>query len=165
MVTAYHGSNVKFTKFNIDESFKHGSSDGFGFYFATDIDTAQLYGKYIYECQLNIRKLISRTKRVLTRNQIETLLDKLSDVSQELDYYWNFETKEKAFDSLKTARNDVDIINGIVSVIGNSKEVLKVLSKMGYSHTLQIDNFKDGDVHYIMFDDKDIKIISVEDNK
>lgn len=166
MVIAYHGSNEKFSRFKFDASVNtHGNSDGFGLYFATDIETAQLYGKYIYEVQLNIRKLISRTRITLKRPVIERLLDVLSVGGQQLDYYWNFQTKQKAFDSFRYCKNDVDVINNIVSVIGNSKDVLAELSKMGYSHTIQSDNFKDGDVHYIMFDPKDIKIIKVLDNK
>lgn len=166
MVTAYHGSNVKFTQFKSDYSNTiHGNSNGFGLYFATEIETAKLYGRYIYKCKLNIRNLISQHRRRLTQQFIESLLNKLAQVDEELDYYWNFESKEKAIDSFKWCKSDIQIITLIIQTIGNADVVLSELSKLGYSHTLQSANFSKGDVHYIMFDPKDVKIVSVEDNK
>ena len=55
---AYHGTNAIFSEFDSGFCSKASGCEqyGSGFYFTNNEETAQLYGKYIYEAELNIKK-------------------------------------------------------------------------------------------------------------
>lgn len=162
MITAYHGSDTKFSKFDPQKiGGSNGTNNGFGFYFSDNEDEASTYGKYVYEVQLNIRNLISDTKKTLSRPVIKKLLDNLAKI--ECNYYQNFDYNVKAtIDSLlDSCDTDTEIIGDVINAVGSIQDVLLQLSKMGYSHTINLDTFALNSVHYVMFDPNDIKIVKV----
>lgn len=161
MITVYHGSNEKFSRFKMDYMGKNGTENGFGIYFTDVKDEAKGFGKYVYECQLNIRKLISDTKITLRRPTIQKLLDNL--IKYECNYYQNFDNnKRETLNSLfEYSQTDTEIIGDIVNAVGNTEAVLTELSKLGYSHTIAFDDYYKS-THFVMFDVKDIKILSTD---
>ncbi len=77
----YHGSNNKFFVFDTNKFGEVGSTaKGYGIYFIDDVQTANHYGKNIFKCYLNAKKLASTTAKTLTKGEVENLVKHSVDV-------------------------------------------------------------------------------------
>lgn len=173
----YHGSNVKFNKFDLNKigSNVGTSGAGAGLYFSSSIEEAITYGKYIYVVDfesLNLKKTLSNFKRTLNKNQIITILDQiLNETKGDENYYQNYD--EYTYQNYKNKTNiklKNDISNEIFESLINSTDteiissfinsgsiriptLLNVLNKMGYNYTMDQydDNLFKNSQHYILY--------------
>jgi hypothetical protein len=60
----YHGSTRPFEKFILPMKYSPKEQLGFGIHFAKKKEFAELYGNYIYQCQLHPRKVWDTTKEI-----------------------------------------------------------------------------------------------------
>lgn len=71
-IIAYHGTNNKFDKFNKTKigSAKMGDLFGKGFYFTSDKEMAQHFGKYVMKVYLDIKNPYIRTQKELMKEMM-----------------------------------------------------------------------------------------------
>jgi hypothetical protein len=91
-VNFYHGSDAKFNNFDYKFIGRNGRMLGAGFYFTTDKNTAKGYGKYLYTCNLDIKKPCSYNNKKPTKLQLIKLLTNIM----------NEESKEHEIDLFDT---------------------------------------------------------------
>lgn len=164
----YHGSPSVIEKFVLDfvGSENGTTGGGFGVYFTESKSEAFTYGENVHHCILNLKSALSNQSVTLTKFEVMDLLRKLFDVG--INYIENYgyqEFNNKILDSvaeelMKASKNDVDIIGDIVNSLGNHAEVLKAISDMGYTHTVDTDTaIINNIIHYIVYDVNCIQII------
>lgn len=163
-VLAYHGSSAVFDNFDLKfvgtESGTSGA--GFGIYFSDSKADALCYGDVVYTCMLQLHDNVSNTKVTFTTTKIKAILDTLAN-----DYGGNYyacfgyenaleNEKIRVITSLRNkAKSDTDIVGDLVNSLfgGNCKNVLEVLVKYGYTHTLDKETPEDKTItHYIVYD-------------
>lgn len=173
----YHGSPVKFNKFDISKigSNTNCSGAGIGFYFTTSIEQALSYGKYIYVVdfeKLKLKKSLSNFKRTLNGNQIIYILDSIFKITKGEenyfenfdDYQWNDYVNESKLKLKQTINqeiinsfiswNDTDIIASFInSGTINPDMIFNILHKMGYNYTMDQydDSIYKNSQHYILY--------------
>ena len=82
-ITVYHGSKEKLEMRKIDREAGVGTADGIGFYTATDIERANMYGDFITEFDLELKKELSSNEVTLSR-------DILAEMVEETSYWENY---------------------------------------------------------------------------
>lgn len=165
----YHGSNTDFDKFeNINTIKENGSDFGYGIYLFTDKKIPEKYGKKIYEVKFKEGKKLSSEKITLSKLEIEEIIEEahlkynyLDNIEDTGHYGVNF-VKKKAIDSaLEYEDNDLDVVNEIITVCGKPSDFGEILTKIGYTHT--INKKQNSDIEeYTVFDPKNLKIIKKE---
>lgn len=60
LVTGFHGSNANFENFDYNYLGIGNDQYGPGFYFFNNYENASKYGKFVYECNLNLDKQLSK---------------------------------------------------------------------------------------------------------
>ncbi len=148
----YHGTNTKFQQF--DKSFMDRMDYGYGFYFTIDKSYAKDYGKYLLTCEIPDDKYFMDFKLSWDYNEyiadcLINLLMSIKDTDKRIklqnvmfrdycnDGFWILETLSKIFNGQQNACNELVKfgIKGLYSLEGNC---------------------------YVVFDNKDIKIIKTE---
>lgn len=84
----YHCSNNKFNEFDLHDNKTYKEFDIASWFFTQNLDYAKQFGKYVYECQLNIKKTFDTHRQshynmfmnylheqYKNQEQIETILD------------------------------------------------------------------------------------------
>lgn len=139
----YHCSNNKFEEFNLSNNKTYKEFDIASWFFTKNLDYAKRYGKYVYECQLNIKKTFDTHKQLhhnmfikylneqYNKNEIENILDEQTYNNRP---YW---TCADAFYCAKTHNFDSIIIE---------EELEQSIESIA------------------IFDLKDIKILKIYDN-
>ena len=151
----YHGTNTQFQQF--DKSFMDRMDYGYGFYFTTDKSYAKDYGKYLLTCEIPDDKYFMDFKLSWDYNEyiadcLINLLMSIQDTDKRIklqnvmfrdycnDGFWILETLSKIFNGQQNACKELVKfgIKGLYSLEGNC---------------------------YVVFDNKDIKIIKTEMNE
>jgi len=166
--TLFHGSNIKFNSFEYKfHGVSNGLDAGYGFYFSTNKIDALCYGKNIYECNVRLMNGFSNIKKTITPEFVYSLINKLR-IETESNYFENY-PGEKPNSVIKDLFDncdcDTEIIGDIVNASfgGYSEKVLKILTKMNYNHAIDRKSPESKDIiHYIIYDNNDIVINSVQ---
>lgn len=174
----YHGSDYDFNKFafiNVGKKFGL-SGAGYGLYFTTSKADALYYGKILYTVEATIKKAISLYKITFSRTMLIKILQEFERISDnsyveafgDISPGINSSAYRNAFTEainslLNYNKSDVDIINDIMHVTSSETEMLKVLKKFGYSHTIDMTT-PDGKrtQNWIFYDTDCLKIIKKE---
>lgn len=167
-VTAYHGTSKKFSKFDYDKiGSVNGTDSGYGFYFTSEQGEALMYGDVCMEVELRLKSKCSSTDKTFTRSFVQNKLLPELKRAYRVDYVMqNFDGDTKtALDCLyDTAETDVDILGDLINSCfgGQPEKVLKTISKLGYNYTEEKKSLVDSNnaIHYVMFDNNDIKIVN-----
>lgn len=162
-VTVYHGSDHKFDQFSFKNMGKSSgtSGAGFGLYFSELKSDALTYGKYIYECNLELERNVSNTEVTLDRKTLKVILDRLKNDGK--NYYQNFDNNQKeAIDTLlDSSESDTEIIGDIVNAMSALNNIMKILTDLGFTHTIdKITPEDDTITHYIVYDLEAITIVN-----
>ncbi|MCR8994610.1 hypothetical protein [Brevibacillus laterosporus] len=140
----YHGSAMKFDRFDYDKIGKNATAEGFGFYFTSKKSIAENYAHkgYLYTVEFMGKKSLSSTKKTITKNQLKKFLERLNETGEYLSNYGDI--KYEGFNDVlqnavelewENSNNDVDLICSICNAYGGKEEVLTELYNMfGYDH-------------------------------
>lgn len=165
----YHGTKNLFKEFDYNMIGKNvGSDEGKGFYFTDDFEIAKRFSgnKYVLECNINIKKSLSETKKTIPKRDLKKLIIEIQKEFDFLSYYGDVEWS--GFKTILTvavnseydySENDVDIVSGLCNVIGFELVLPLVKKILSYDGIVSKNNKYDKDTGiYIVFDNKDISI-------
>ncbi len=173
----YHGSPVKFSKFSQDQKNKKSNRTdlyGPGFYFTSNLNVAQEYGKYIYEAKIYMAKPIVLESQfsffTITQAQMVKLLKKYCKLVPDRDennlnnwyeYYENGPTKEILNKIAKELNNTLSSF--IYDVVGADNDLMAreiIRDELGYDGVIKI-NTKDNIFFIPWFEDaiSDVKLL------
>lgn len=165
----YHGSDVLFDEFVIDNVGKEeaNDADGTGIYFTTDKNDAMHYGKYVYTVKIKPRKIISDKTRSVSRTLLSKLVkmrDEWELNAQDWDENENIGLKlfldsvfdeDNAKEMLLTVWHDYYRYSPI--------EYCKNTSKLGIDGIISTLKWTGGVEHYIIYNPDIIEIVEVEE--
>lgn len=171
IITAYHGTDANFEKFDSKYMGTHGTNEGYGFYFATDKNIARTFGSILYTCELDIKKAISNHKKTIKKPMIAKIISYLNELSggEYLTNYGDvdYEGYNKVFgEAVNSVYNycdtDTEMFGDLVSANGGFENVANAFIHYGYNS--MIDDNPDWGVNrdykiIVMFDNNDIKIL------
>ena len=154
---AYHGSPSIIESWNLSHigETTGTAGGGFGIYFTTSEDEAEIYGDNIYSVDLSLGHGVSVDFRTLSRADISKLLIHYeSKINNSYVENWgSFSDAVNALDELET---DTDIIGDLCNATGDVKAVLSSVVFCGYSHAVTSGFSQDSEgkqsKHYIVFD-------------
>lgn len=173
----YHGSNVKFEKFDYKYiSQKNGTDEGYGFYFTDSKELAGQYADkgYFYTIDLELsKKTLNESKITLTRTQLKKVIldihgkcDILNNYNDVERYGINNVLNEYIKNLLAYNDNDVDILCELCNVSGSKEIVLKCFCEiLGINHIYSKTNkyVRNGyDFNIIIVLDDNVKIKEVK---
>lgn len=187
----YHGSPVKFSKFDLNKigTNKGTSGASIGLYFTTSIQEALTYGNFIYVVDFNTLKLkqnLSNFTRTLNGIKIIKLIDYCLEISKgEDNYYDNYDdyhyddyinnkklnlkkeiNREIINSFLKST--DTEIIGSLANAGISSITIFEALNKLNYNYTLdQYDSpqFKNSQHYVLYFEPKISEKLTFKDSK
>ncbi|MGL5691390.1 MAG: hypothetical protein ACRDD8_11315 [Bacteroidales bacterium] len=175
-VIAYHGSPNKFDAFDSRYMGRTGTVDGYGFYFTTSKDVAEMFSDnsgYVYTCELDIKGVLSNEKILIPKPllvKIIKYIDSETDgdlLSEFGDVYSKGENVvlqiclQHIYEYNKT---DADVFSVLVNVTNNLQVVSDAFNKFGYNAILN-KSPKWGDIEHqviVMTNTNDIKILNVD---
>lgn len=147
-LVVYHGSEAEFNEFKSEYMGQTGTALGQGFYFSSHEEDAGAFGNNVKAFFLNIRKPLSADKLTMTSKDISRLLDTIDKVQCEndpefgygvlsdfgdVDYEGRNNVLRSAVQMLMGEDNDVELIGGLINVVGDYDLVVKVLRQtLGY---------------------------------
>ena len=153
-VKAYHGSPNMFNEFSHKLVGTHGTAEGFGFYFTSSRNIAEIYGEkgYVYDVFLSIKKPLSNSRITMTKAQLQRYLLKLNNAigiaGEKVDILSSFgdtyqfgerQVVREAVELLYDGNdNDVDLFHEIMNVSGDRKTCMEVLrQELGYDGIIE----------------------------
>lgn len=177
-MVAYHGSNNEFTKFDTARiGSSTGTSDGRGFYFTTDKDYANSFGKdgNVLSVFLNIDNPLSLKEKTITKRQLFDIIKRIDEkevaadgehwfISNYANYYdvgIDGAIREAAESEYPYSDNDVELVNSLISASGNFKDVVSSVYEIT-GKSSEIVPKENGTVHYVVTNPNQIK--SATDN-
>ena len=177
-MVAYHGSNNEFTKFDTARiGSSTGTSDGRGFYFTTDKDYANSFGKdgNVLSVFLNIDNPLSLKEKTITKRQLFDIIKRIDEkevaadgehwfISNYANYYdvgIDGAIREAAESEYPYSDNDVELVNSLISASGNFKDVVNSVYEIT-GKSSEIVPKENGTVHYVVTNPNQIK--SATDN-
>ena len=172
-MVAYHGSNNEFTKFDTARiGSSTGTSDGRGFYFTTDKDYANSFGKdgNILSVFLNIDNPLSLKEKTITKRQLFDIIKRIDEkevaadgehwfISNYANYYdvgIDGAIREAAESEYPYSDNDVELVNSLISASGNFKDVVSSVYEVT-GKSSEIVPKENGTVHYVVTNPNQIK--------
>lgn len=184
-IELYHGSDIRFENFSLDNLGKHGTAQGYGVYLTSNTELAKMYSEqsrnnkeqegYLYTVTVDLENELSLDSVTLTEDEISNIILELHNGYGFLDNYGDtafegFEkVKNEAFSTIMESNdNDVDILNDIATTLGDRKAVTEIFYKEGqYTHILAHEQtIKQDDVYIILNPEKvNIKSIDVVNNE
>lgn len=146
-VKVYHGSPNNFVEFDYQRIGTQGSSEGHGFYFTTDLETAKHYAEngWLYEADFHGTKPLSLEELTIDKDTFRKILEEIHKSGN--DYLSNWGDID--FDGYETAlnyavdgmyyegpgANDVDLVAGLINSAGSAELVYRMLyEKFGFDH-------------------------------
>ena len=177
-MVVYHGSNNEFTKFDTARiGSSTGTSDGRGFYFTTDKDYANSFGKdgNVLSVFLNIDNPLSLKEKTITKRQLFDIIKRIDEkevaadgehwlISNYANYYdvgIDGAIREAAESEYPYSDNDVELVNSLISASGNFKDVVSSVYEIT-GKSSEIVPKENGTVHYVVTNPNQIK--SATDN-
>ena len=172
-MVAYHGSNNEFTKFDTARiGSSTGTSDGRGFYFTTDKDYANSFGKdgNVLSVFLNIDNPLSLKEKTITKRQLFDIIKRIDEkevaadgehwlISNYANYYdvgIDGAIREAAESEYPYSDNDVELVNSLISASGNFKDVVSSVYEVT-GKSSEIVPKENGTVHYVVTNPNQIK--------
>lgn len=172
-MVAYHGSNNEFTKFDTARiGSSTGTSDGRGFYFTTDKDYANSFGKdgNVLSVFLNIDNPLSLKEKTITKQQLFDIIKRIDEkevaadgehwfISNYANYYdvgIDGAIREAAESEYPYSDNDVELVNSLISASGNFKDVVSSVYEIT-GKSSEIVPKENGTVHYVVTNPNQIK--------
>lgn len=138
-ITVYHGSKEKLEMRKIDREAGVGTADGVGFYTATDIERANMYGDFITEFDLELKKELSSNEVTLSRDIIAEMVEETSYWENYGEPYGSVTLQDLVNESvdelIDNAEDDVEIIGDIINAQDATDEILDILKKHGYNYS------------------------------
>jgi hypothetical protein len=175
-VIGYHGSNKEFDHFSYDSLGYGNDEDGAGFYFFADFENAMDFGKYVYECRLNLARELSLEDgsqanpehlQIVLRNMgsedLETYVSNYGYVTEEGEEVPDSILESVAGTIIDYASNEQDAFWEVQAMgYRRDKEMekteadfCKVMAKLGYGGYRKVKHTK---TRYIMMDANKIQI-------
>ena len=172
-MVVYHGSNNEFTKFDTARiGSSTGTSDGRGFYFTTDKDYANSFGKHgnVLSVFLNIDNPLSLKEKTITKRQLFDIIKRIDEkevaadgehwfISNYANYYdvgIDGAIREAAESEYPYSDNDVELVNSLISASGNFKDVVSSVYEVT-GKSSEIVPKENGTVHYVVTNPNQIK--------
>ena len=172
-MVVYHGSNNEFTKFDTARiGSSTGTSDGRGFYFTTDKDYANSFGKdgNVLSVFLNIDNPLSLKEKTITKRQLFDIIKRIDEkevaadgehwlISNYANYYdvgIDGAIREAAESEYPYSDNDVELVNSLISASGNFKDVVNSVYEVT-GKSSEIVPKENGTVHYVVTNPNQIK--------
>ncbi|MBF1480435.1 MAG: hypothetical protein HXN72_06235 [Prevotella pallens] len=172
-MVAYHGSNNEFTTFDTARiGSSTGTSDGRGFYFTTDKDYANSFGKdgNVLSVFLNIDNPLSLKEKTITKQQLFDIIKRIDEkevaadgehwfISNYANYYdvgIDGAIREAAESEYPYSDNDVELVNSLISASGNFKDVVNSVYEIT-GKSSEIVPKENGTVHYVVTSPYQIK--------
>ncbi len=172
-MVVYHGSNNEFTKFDTARiGSSTGTSDGRGFYFTTDKDYANSFGKdgNVLSVFLNIDNPLSLKEKTITKQQLFDIIKRIDEkevaadgehwlISNYTNYYdvgIDGAIREAAESEYPYSDNDVELVNSLISASGNFKDVVSSVYEIT-GKSSEIVPKENGTVHYVVTNPNQIK--------
>lgn len=172
-MVVYHGSNNEFTKFDTARiGSSTGTSDGRGFYFTTDKDYANSFGKdgNVLSVFLNIDNPLSLKEKTITKQQLFDIIKRIDEkevaadgehwlISNYANYYdvgIDGAIREAAESEYPYSDNDVELVNSLISASGNFKDVVSSVYEVT-GKSSEIVPKENGTVHYVVTNPNQIK--------
>lgn len=172
-MVVYHGSNNEFTKFDTARiGSSTGTSDGRGFYFTTDKDYANSFGKdgNVLSVFLNIDNPLSLKEKTITKRQLFDIIKRIDEkevaadgehwlISNYANYYdvgIDGAIREAAESEYPYSDNDVELVNSLISASGNFKDVVSSVYEVT-GKSSEIVPKENGTVHYVVTNPYQIK--------
>jgi len=168
----YHGTSQNFEEFSYKFMGSTGTSHGFGFYFTSNDDVARMFSDngIIKKAMLEINKPINNEGRTITVSQFAKFLRALDSTGEDYLSNWGDVYSEgyesvlrKAINGeMKYAKNDVDLISGIIQAQGRNAEFVYNILKQTLGYDGIIINNPDwggSQVIYIVFDNSQIRYV------
>ena len=172
-MVVYHGSNNEFTKFDTARiGSSTGTSDGRGFYFTTDKDYANSFGKdgNVLAVFLNIDNPLSLKEKTITKRQLFDIIKRIDEkevaadgehwfISNYANYYdvgIDGAIREAAESEYPYSDNDVELVNSLISASGNFKDVVSSVYEVT-GKSSEIVPKENGTVHYVVTNPNQIK--------
>lgn len=172
-MVVYHGSNNEFTKFDTARiGSSTGTSDGRGFYFTTDKDYANSFGKdgNVLSVFLNIDNPLSLKEKTITKRQLFDIIKRIDEkevaadgehwlISNYANYYdvgIDGAIREAAESEYPYSDNDVELVNSLISASGNFKDVVNSVYEIT-GKSSEIVPKENGTVHYVVTNPYQIK--------
>ena len=165
-MVVYHGSNNTFTEFDtIKIGSRTGTSDGRGFYFTTDKDYANSFGKdgNVLSVFLSIDNPLSLKEKTITKQQLFDIIKRIDEKEFTADgehwlisiygnYYENGiegTIREAVENEYPYSDNDVELVNSLISASGNSNLVFSSVYEIT-GKSSEIVPKGNGSVHYVV---------------
>lgn len=85
-LVVYHGTNADFDTFDYDKIGTNGTSEGVGFYFTDDIETAEGYKKQngsLKKCYVSIQKPLGHDTHFLSYEDVKNIIQKTAELQSE----------------------------------------------------------------------------------
>lgn len=82
----YHGTNADFDTFDYDKIGTNGTSEGVGFYFTDDLETAEGYKKQngsLKKCDVSIQKPLGHDTHFLSYEDVKNIIQKTAELQSE----------------------------------------------------------------------------------
>ena len=172
-MVVYHGSNNEFTKLDTARiGSSTGTSDGRGFYFTTDKDYANSFGKdgNVLSVFLNIDNPLSLKEKTITKRQLFDIIKRIDEkevaadgehwlISNYANYYdvgIDGAIREAAESEYPYSDNDVELVNSLISASGNFKDVVNSVYEIT-GKSSEIVPKENGTVHYVVTNPNQIK--------
>lgn len=167
----YHGSPVKFEKFDYRKIGTNGTTEGFGFYFTDQKRIALNYGEqgYILAARLH-GKALNGNEVTLTKEEYKKLVVHLDEAD---DYLSNYGEKDfegyqvvlnRAMETYSQCEADSELIGGLVNSCGSVELVLSaVYNLFGYGYLVEHEtSWGNGQKVYTAFTNDVIELVEVK---
>ncbi len=168
----YHGSPKEFQDFSYEYLGNTGTTEGFGFYFTSDKNVAEMFvdGGVLKKAILDIKKPLNFEGRTISKDEFAHFLRTLDPTGEGYLSNWGdvgYKSYEQVVQTtvegeMSGSDNDVDLISGVIQALGRDTEfVYKVLKQtLGYDGII-VNNPSWGgkQVVYVVFDNSQIRYI------
>ncbi len=169
---AYHGSPKEFQEFSYEFMGSTGTAEGFGFYFTSDKNVAEMFadGGALKKAMLNINNPLNFEGRTISKDEFAHFLRTLDPTGEDYLSNWGDVHYEGYEQIVRTAtegemsgsNNDVDLISGVIQASGgDAGSVYKVLKQaLGDDGIIVKSPDWGGDqVVYVVFNNNQIRYI------
>ncbi|WPC19301.1 hypothetical protein N6G96_07275 [Pediococcus inopinatus] len=173
----YHGSDQKFTKFDLENYGKNGVAGGRGIYITSSKKFADQYTGnidktgYLYQVDFKPGRELSAKKLTLTKREVSryvTILDRKYNYLEnwgDVEFEGRQAVKNEAVSGLMEGNsNDVDLYNEVINEVGGQPEALHALRQVAnFTHSIVTHDESRSDYdEVVVLNPNDLKIQKME---